>query len=160
MVFAQKAIETNPDTKKAFDKQVEFAAALNEDDIAFFQEFLVFISEEFAREKTTHNDYKISTAYTELVLSDPAIHGITFPSVQTGYWGQNVVFPPAIVDQYLEVEVLSTQRLYKNKLNTICTNHKNCLNAAACHDAIVWSDLDEQYMSSRNEILETLYRPQ
>jgi hypothetical protein len=99
IVFAQKAIETNPDTKKAFDKQVEFAAALNEDDIAFSQEFLVFISEEFAREKPTHNDYKISTAYTELVLSDPAIHGITFPSVQTGYWGQNVVFPPAIVDQ-------------------------------------------------------------
>ncbi|NCI51390.1 hypothetical protein GWC95_15785 [Sediminibacterium roseum] len=160
IVFAQKAIDTNPDIKKAFEKQTAFAAALNEPDIDFFQEFLIFISEEFAREKKTHNDYKISTAYTELALSNPEVQGITYPSVQLDLWGQNIVFSPAIVDQYLEIHVLSTQRLYKNKLNTFGANHKNCLNPKDCHDNIIWTDLDPQYMSPYAEILAHLNRPQ
>lgn len=160
IVFAEEAIAINPDVKKAFKKQTEFAQALGTPDIDFFKEFLVFISEEFAREKRTHNDYKIATAYAELVMDKPGIHGIAFPSVQTKYHGQNLVLPPAIVDAYLLPEVLSTQRLYKNKLNMLLANHKNCLDALACLDNIIWTDVEAQYKSTPEQILASLNQPQ
>jgi hypothetical protein len=160
IVFAKEAIAINPDIKKAFEKQTEFAQALGIEDVDFFKEFLIFISEEFAREKKTHSDYKIATAYAELVLSRPDIHGIAFPSVQTKYHGQNLVLPPATVDAYLLPEVLSTQRLYKNKLNMLLTNHKNCLDPMSCLDNIIWTDVEVQYTSTREQILASLNQPQ
>jgi hypothetical protein len=144
IVFAQKAIDTNPDIKRAFEKQTEFAKQLGTPDIGFYQDFLIFISEEFAREPKTNNDYKIANAYAELVSSKADIHGIAYPSVATGFFGQNVVFPPAVVDQYLTIEVLATQRLYKDRMNMILVNHKNCENPQHCANAIVWTDVFTQ----------------
>lgn len=152
MVFSQDAINTNPDTKKAFKKQAEFAIQVGSDDVAFYLDFLIFISEQFARPKETHNDYKISTAYTNLVLKHHNIHGIAYPSVQTKYEGQNVVFPPAIVDAYLIVDVLAMQRLYKNKKRSFLNNVKNCLTPNNSLTNIIWVDLDQHYIATTDQI--------
>ena len=156
VVFAQAAIDINPDTKKAFEAQSEFAKSQGTEDIDFYLDFLVFISEQFARPAVTHNDYKISTAYKELIFSKPNIHGIAFPSVQTNYYGQNIVLPPSIVDKYLSVEVLATQRLYKNHMKTLLNNHKNCMNPKDCYNDIQWADLDAKYMSTSEHIQDFL----
>ena len=152
VVFSSKAIQINPDIKKSFELQSEFAKQNGQVDIQFYMDFLVFISDQFARPKTTHNDYKISTAYTNLVMTDPIVQGIAFPSVQTEYVGVNVVFEPKIVDKYLEVRVLSTEKLYKNKTKMFISNFKNCLKPKECYHNLLWEDLDSQYLISNEEI--------
>jgi len=156
IVFSQEAIDTNPDIKKAFENQTEFAKQQGADDVDFYLDFLVFISDQFARPKSTHNDYKISTAYTNLVLTNPNIHGIAYPSVQTKYQGQNLVFPPDVVDKFLVVDVLAMQRLYKNKMRSYLNNFKNCLTPNDCLTDIIWSDLAPQYIASIDKIHKSL----
>lgn len=159
VVFSSEAIQINPDIKRAFEKQTEFAKQVGQDDLEFYTDFLVFISNQFARPKQTHNDYKISTAYTNLVLKHPGVQGIAFPSVQTKYVGVNVAFEPKIIDEYFSVKALSTQRLYKNKMKIFLANHKNCLNPNECYDNIVWTDLDPKYLTSNEYIQNYLTTP-
>lgn len=152
VVFAAEAIKINPDIRKAFEKQTEFAKQAGQDDLEFYTDFLIFISEQFAREVHTHHDYKISTAYTDLILTKPEIQGISFPSVQTEYVGVNVVFEPKVIDKYFDLKVLATQRFYKNILKRILNNHKNCVNPNECYDNIIWSDLEAKYLMPDNYI--------
>jgi hypothetical protein len=112
----------------------------------------VFISDQFAREKQTHHDYKISTAYVDLVLKHPDVQGVSFPSVQTKYVGVNVLFEPEVIDKYFTVEVLATQRFYKNVQKMYLANHKNCINPNACLDNLIWSDLDPKYLTPEEYI--------
>ena len=51
------------------------------------------------------------------------------------------MFPPAVVDQHFTIEALSTQRLYKDRMNTILVNHKNCKNPKDSATSIVWTDV-------------------
>lgn len=159
VVFSSEAIQINPDIKRAFEKQTEFAKQAGLDDLEFYIDFLVFISDQFARPKQTHKDYKISTAYTNLVLTHPDVQGISFPSVQTRYLGVNVAFAPKVIDEYFSVKVISTQRLYKNKMKIYLANHKTCLNPNDCSDNIIWTDLDPQYLSSYDNIQYYLTTP-
>jgi hypothetical protein len=152
VVFSSEAIKVNPDIKKAFEMQTEFAKQSGQDDLEFYTDFLIFISEQFARPKQTHNDYKISTAYANLVLKNPKVQGIAFPSVQTKYVGVNVAFEPKVIDEFFSVKVLSTQRLYKNKMKIFLDNYKNCLNPNECYDNIIWTDLEQQYLSTNEYI--------
>lgn len=152
VVFSAEAIKINPDIKRAFEKQTEFAKQAGQDDLEFYADFLVFISDQFAREPQTHHDYKISTAYTELILTKPEVQGVSFPSLRTKYVGVNVVFEPKIIDEYFDVKVLATQRFYKNVLKMFLANHKNCLNPNDCYDNIIWTDLEQKYMASNDYI--------
>lgn len=157
MVFSSEAIQTNPDTKRAFEKQTAFLKeAAGDGDIEFYTEFIVFISDQFARLKKTHHDYKISTAYADYIMGRGQLHGVAFPSVQTQYHGQNIVLPPEVVDQYLTVQVLATQRLFKNKMKTVITNHKNCENPTECADNIIWTDIAPEHLSTTEHILAQL----
>jgi hypothetical protein len=152
VVFASEAIKVNPDIRRAFEKQTEFAKQEGQDDLEFYTDFLVFISDQFAREKQTHHDYKISTAYVDLVLKHPDVQGVSFPSVQTKYVGVNVLFEPEVIDKYFTVEVLATQRFYKNVQKMYLANHKNCINPNACLDNLIWSDLDPKYLTPEEYI--------
>ena len=148
VVFAKDAIKNNPDTKRAFDKQLAFSNQLNSEDKDFFINLIFFISNEFARTKATHHDYKISAAYTELALTCSQIHGIAYPSVATNYFGQNVVFLPSVRKKYINIETLATQRIHKNKLPVLINNHKNCENPDVNPDNLVWVDMDSKYIAS------------
>lgn len=156
VVFSSEAIKINPNTKKAFEKQSEFAKNLQIDDIDFYIDFLVFISDQFARPKNSHHDYKISTAYANLVLTHPDIHGVAYPSVQTQYMGQNIVFPAKTVDSFLAIGPLATQRLFKNKMRTVINNHMNCVNPSECLTNILWVPVKSQFVKTLDEIHKAL----
>lgn len=75
---------------------------------AEMEEQAQFFSNEFARDdigKGEDYKYKISAAYINYIW-DRAKHlkGITYPSVQTGYLGQNVALLPEVVETSLELE--------------------------------------------------------
>ena len=146
MVFARDAIAINPDISRAFNNQRQFVAQHGVD-VGFYTDLLIFVSEQFARRRNTHHDYKISAAYTELAFQHPDVQGIAFPSVQTHYRGQNLVFPPNIVDQHLQVSVLSVQRLHKNGALFYLNNHKNCENPQQCLNNIQWMDLPPEHIA-------------
>lgn len=152
VVFSKDAIKNNPDIKNEFEKQTKLAKDAGEDDIDFYIDFLGFISDQFARETKSHNDYKISAAYTELVLTNPKISGVTFPSVQTKYMGVNIVFPPSVVDENLEVLCATTRKLYKNKKKTLITNHKKCLNINESPNNLQWEDTEIQFLTREENI--------
>lgn len=156
IVFAVEAIKTNPDTKRAFDKQISFAKQLNLPDIDFYIEMLIFFSEQFAREKNTHHDYKISTAYTEIILNHPDVQGVAYPSVATRFMGENVVFPPNIVNKYITVETLATQRVHKNKDYPFLNNHKNCFNPQNHPNNLIWVDVNAKYIAPWEKIKQHL----
>jgi len=155
MVFSEDAIVANPDIEKAFNKQVGFAKRKGVD-AAFYKEFLIFISSEFARKKESHHDYKISSAYTNLTLNHPKISGISYPSVQTGYKGENIVFPPNIVDQHLRLEAIITQRLFKNRERAFINNHMECLNPHVSLNNFMWTQTNPVHIAPRQEIDEAL----
>jgi len=156
IVFAKEAIKTNPDTKRAFNKQVELAKQLNLPDIDFYMDMLIFFSEEFAREKRTHHDYKISNAYTELILTHPDVQGISYPSVPTKFMGQNVVFSPQVIDNFFTIETLVTQRVHKNAGYVFVNNHKNCENPQNDPNNLVWVDVDPKHIASWEKIKQSL----
>lgn len=151
IVFAKDAIKNNPDIKKAFDNQIKLANNLDEKDIEYYKEFLVFISEEFARKIEKNGDYKISVAYTNLILEHPQIEGIVFPSVQTNFLGANLVVPPTTVDKYFAPEVCSTQILYKTPNKTFIANGKHYCDTID-EDELKWKETNPQYLSSKEEI--------
>jgi hypothetical protein len=152
VVFARSAIEANPDIKRSFDAQRRLAAEAGFPDMDFFTDLLIFLSDQFARPKTSHDDYKISTAYADLALRHPNVQGIAFPSVQTDYWGQNLVFPPETVDNHLQVTTLAVQRFYKNKDLNYLNNHKNCENPQDCLTNMAWTDLAPENIASDHYI--------
>lgn len=151
MVFAKTAIKNNPDVKRAFENQINFADNLDERDIDFYKEFLIFISEEFARKIKKNDDYKISVAYTNLIMEHPDIEGVMFPSVQTNYLGANLVISPGTVDRYFIPKVCSTQILYKTPEKTLITNGKHYCDEITGND-ISWKMTDVQYLSDEEEV--------
>ncbi|WP_028892915.1 hypothetical protein [Tenacibaculum sp. 47A_GOM-205m] len=141
VVYAEEAIKNNEDIKASYEKQKQFAKELKGVDSEFFEDFLIFISNEYARIAVSHNDYKISTAYTELVLTHNDVQGITYPSVQTGYVGANLVLPTNIVDEFLYPEAATTSMLYKNKMKMTLGNGGHF--SKKLGNEIVWEELKE-----------------
>ncbi|MEE9363110.1 MAG: hypothetical protein V3U92_10985 [Cellulophaga sp.] len=154
VVFAEEAIKNNEDIKASYKKQKQLAKELKDVDTEFFEDFLIFISNEYARIAESHNDYKISTAYTELVLTHKDVQGITYPSVQTSYVGTNLVLPTSIVDEFLYPEVATTSMLYKNKMKmTIGNGGHFC---KKLDNNLVWDELDKKYITPKEELLNSL----
>lgn len=141
VVFAEEALENSAEVKNSFEKQISMFNQTKGADIEFNKDFLIFISEEFARKTKNHNDYKISTAYTELVFKRPDVQGITYPSVQTNYLGQNIVLPTSVVDEFLYPEVCSTAILYKKNGKTNITPGE--FYSKKLEGKIEWERLDE-----------------
>ncbi len=156
VVFAEEAIKNNEDIKASYCKQKEIAKKLKDVDSEFFEDFLIFISNEYARIAESHNDYKISTAYTELVLSNGDFQGITYPSVQTDYIGANLVLPTIVVDEFLYPEVAATFLLYKNRMKMTISN--GGYYATELGNEIDWKESDKKYITSKKEILKELIK--
>jgi hypothetical protein len=121
MVFSDKAIKENPNTAVSFKNQFNQLKEHPMREIALQQ--MKFFSEEFARKKKTHHDYKISAAYADLIMNQGGYPGILYPSVQSNYQGQNIVLRPDIVDKYLVLKNASTHRLHKNKMQSLMSNY-------------------------------------
>lgn len=121
IVFSDEALQKNPDTRRSFQNQFEQIKHHPLRELGLRQ--LQFFSNEFARKVNSHHDYKISVAYSDLIMNDLGLAGITYPSVQSGYQGQNIVLRTDIVDEHLELDSVSTHRIHKNKMQSIISNY-------------------------------------
>ena len=156
MVFSKEALKNNQEVKKAFDTQVQHISKINNIDKQFCNEFLAFISDEFAKIVTDSFEYKISAIFTQIILEEhPKVKGIMFPSVQTVYQGFNVVFPIKTVDEYLKPILCGVFKLYKNGLQVLLENRGYYSRSIKGDGTILWSK-EEGNLISREAILKKL----
>lgn len=157
-VFSEYALKNNPDIEKSYREQIKLIKELDLEthEIDFHIEFLKFISEEFSKEVTNPEDYKISAAYTNLVLLHPDICGITYPSVQTEYFGVNIALTPKTVDQYLTPAVCSTQVLYKKGRKSLIANGRFYCDEIDIEKEIEWKENDQKLLTTKEQVLEHL----
>lgn len=148
IVFSEYALKNNPEIAQSFENQKKLLEGhdLDDKEHAFHLEFLKFISEEFSKKVSNPEDYKISAAYTNLALLHPDVSGITYPSVQTEYFGVNIVMPPEMVDKYVKPIICSTSIVYKKGMKSLITNGKNY-----CKEIDI--DKDIEWKEHKNEIL-------
>lgn len=156
MVFATEAMAVNPDIERAFVAQGRFARQNGADDVEFYMDFLRFISDQFARTAHSHHDYKISAAYTQLILLKEGVHGVAYPSVQTRFAGQNIVLPPSTVDRFLLLDSVITQRLHKQLKKSFFNNHRQVTDPLAFPDELHWQELEQAHIATAEDIRQAL----
>lgn len=140
IVFSDEAIANNPDTYRSFQNQ--YQQIMQYENREFSLKLLQFFSNEFARKTVTHHDYKLSVAYAELIMYEKGLPGITYPSVKSGFQGQNIVLRPDVVDHYLELEAVSTHRLHKSKMNALFSNYYHTQTFGENNETFEWN-IDE-----------------
>lgn len=159
LVFHDAAIQINPDTRKSFNHHLP--KIFESPDREIMLKLLKLFSYEFAKVVSTHEDfnYKISTAFTNLVINDgflpdgSKIEGITYPSVVSGYQGQNIVLMPDAVDQKLKLKYVTTHRLHKNKLKSFINNHKLVTDFGINNSNFTWQDVDPDFVVPFDELI-------
>ncbi len=154
VVFSEYALKYNPDIQKSYEKQKQFLQSLGLDqkDIDFHLDFLKFISEEFSKKVANPNDYKITAAYTNIALQHLDVIGIAYPSVQTEYFGVNVVLTPEGVKKYLKPILCSTQIVYRSAGNTIIANGEHYCDTIDESKNLEWKDSDKSILTDYKEV--------
>lgn len=158
MVFSKKAIQVNPDIRRRFQDYLMLVESIDPKLIEFAQQQLVFFSEQFARKTKNHTDYKISCAYSELILDNyrfpdgSKLSGVAFPSVQSGLTGQNIAMRPNCVDKYLKLSGVWTVKIHKNRKKAVINNHKQVKSFGKNNCSFIWEDTDPRYVRPYSEI--------
>lgn len=157
IVFDDDAIAKNPDTRAAFKHHMKQIVHHSLRELGLRQ--IQFFSREFAKKVENHWEYKISVAYTELILHDkkPSINGypiegIAYPSVPSDYKGQNVVLRPDVVDTKLELELVSTHIVHKNQLKSFVNNHKYVTDFGEDNSSFTWVDMATEHVISLEDV--------
>jgi hypothetical protein len=159
LVFHDAAIQINPDTRKSFYHH--FPQIFESPDREIMLKLLKLFSFEFAKVVSSHEhfNYKISTAFTNLVINDGIlpdgrkIEGITYPSVVSGYQGQNIVLRPDVVNQKLKLKYVTTHSLHKNKLKSFINNHKLVSDFGINNSNFTWQDADPKFVVPIDELI-------
>jgi hypothetical protein len=154
IVFSQYALKNSIDIQRSFENQKKILHDLNleKNEIEFYLMFLIFISEEFSKKVTDPDQYKISSAYANLALLHQDVSGISYPSVQTDYFGENIVLIPKVVDKYLTPAVCSTQILYKYGANSFIANGENYCDKISNNKFIEWKENDKSLLTDIDEV--------
>ncbi|MFL9829272.1 hypothetical protein ABS764_00270 [Flavobacterium sp. ST-87] len=158
VVFSEYALKNNPDIAKSFENQTKLLQEhnLEPQEIAFHLEFLKFISEEFSKKVINPEEYKISAAYTNIALLHPDVSGITYPSVQTDYFGVNIVLTPEVVRTYLKPKICSTQILYKKGMKSLIANGKYYCKEIDINNDLEWKENQSEILTTKDQVLEHL----
>lgn len=158
VVFSEYALKNNPEVAQSFENQKKLLQGhnLEEKELEFHSEFLKFISEEFSKKVSNPEDYKISVAYTNLALLHPDVGGITYPSVQTEYFGINIVLPPETVDKYVKPIICSTSIVYKKGMNSLIANGKNYCKDIDVKKEIDWKEHNSEILITKEHVKEHL----
>lgn len=146
IVFSDDALKNNPDTRHSFDNQFKQLNESEYREMALRQ--LQLFSNEYSRKTKSHHDYKISVAYSDLLLNEYGVDAITFPSVKSGYQGQNIVFKPDAVDKHLVLKIASTHRMHKNKMQSLMSNYHHTTEFGIDNSNFVWdlTKIDEEQL--------------
>lgn len=160
VVFSEYALKNNPEVAESFENQKKLLQEhnLEKEELAFHLDFLKFISEEFSKKVTNTEDYKISVAYTNLALLHPDVKGIVYPSVQTEYFGINMVLPPETVNRYIKPIICSTAIVYKKGMNSLIANGKHYCKGIDLLSEINWKEHDSGILTTKEQVKEHLER--
>lgn len=83
-------------------------------------ELQTFLSDEFARNNTTNEDYKITAAYSEfLMFHRRELAGITYPSVKMELKTQNVAIRPYYVEHCLKLNAVVLYQFTPDSNNVV-----------------------------------------
>jgi hypothetical protein len=101
--YVRMSIENqNPNLRRMIE---ELKVSKGQDYAEHFEQQARLFGNEFAKKDIdSPEDYKISAAYANYVWDKTQFGAITYPSVPSGYKGQNVALKPAIVDAFLSLE--------------------------------------------------------
>lgn len=106
---------------------------------------LEYFSDEFSkRDIQSHNDYKISVAYTDLAINYASLNGVVYPSVRTDFQGTNVALTIEAVDSYLTLEDVKMMRVYKKGKKTFLDNAFFTNNFGSFNRNFKWDKIQEQ----------------
>jgi len=142
VIFSDKAIQNNNYTNTAF--QHHFKQFFEHEDRELILQQLIFFSNEFAKKVGNDIDYKISVAYTDIILNGAVeIEGIAYPSVASGYKGQNVVLRPNIIDTKLKLQKVVTQKIVKDKNKVRIDNDKYVKSFGLNNSSFEWIDIEK-----------------
>lgn len=111
MIFSDEALKVNEYNKLSLQNQLKNYGHLQLAE--HYEKQGIFFSNEFARndiEKGESYKYKISASFANYIWNNTHLKGITYPSVQSKYLGQNVALLPDIVDKYLKLETVGMFR--------------------------------------------------
>lgn len=154
VVFNQSNIENIPQIKESYEYQ--FAKIKNDfpdrvDDIA---RILQFFSDEFAKKDIkSHEDYKISAAYTDMIINTRTASGITYPSTRTDSQGFNVALTIHAVENSLELEVVGMFKVIKKGKHTLIDNLGYATDLGAMKGAFNWIGMEGTNEEIINKIL-------
>jgi hypothetical protein len=110
MILSEEALKVSQYAKDALANQIKnLGDSVHKDNCI---EQLKFFSNEFARNDIDKDadgnyqtyKYKISAAYINYIMNHTTFKGVTYPSVSTRYFGQNVALMPEVVEKYLHLE--------------------------------------------------------
>lgn len=141
IVFDENSIEKSADIKKSYEHHLEKLKSELPDFAEQFSLLLKFFSNQFAKKEiTSHLDYMISAAYTDLALNFKGSPGLKYPSVKSDYMGHNVVLTPRAVDQFLELEIAAMYRVTKNYDQTLIHPLKHAIELGPLNSNFNWID--------------------
>lgn len=119
MIFSDDALKVNEYNKLSLQNQIKNYGHLNLAE--HYENQGRFFSNEFARNdvnKGESHKYKISASYANYIWKNTHLKGITYPSVQSKYLGQNVALLPEVVDKYLKLEMVGMFKFKReNRVN-------------------------------------------
>lgn len=105
MIFSDEALKVSKYAKMSLEHQLQHYQHLPL--AKEYEEQGRFFSNEFARSDVRPSEdykYKITSAYSNYIWANTNLKGITYPSVQSAYLGQNVALLPEVVDKLLRLE--------------------------------------------------------
>lgn len=145
MIFSDEALKVSQYAKMALENQL--GNYQNLPLAAEYEEQGRFFSNEFARSDVRPGEdhkYKITSAYANYIWNQTELKGITYPSVQSRYLGQNVALLPEIVDRSLQLElpvgIFKFERKNGENLPVDCT--EIAFDLGENNGSFIWSAYD------------------
>ncbi len=156
MVFNKHNIENNPDIKKSYEYQKELMLGDHPKQIKQIENVLEFFSDEFAKKDIKGDfDYKISTAYMNLVLNQRNdLHGITYPSVRTDNKANNIAIFPDSTEQFLELEMVGMFRITKKGKRSFMDNLAVSTDLGKYNSDFKWIDIQNKTEEEIKKIID------
>ncbi|HEY5326301.1 MAG TPA: hypothetical protein VIJ27_04825 [Mucilaginibacter sp.] len=143
MIFSDEALKVSKYAQMSLANQLENYKHLPLADE--YEQQGRFFSNEFARSDILpgqDHKYKITSAYANYIWAHTNYNGITYPSVQSRYIGQNVALLPEVVDSSLRLEapigIFKFERI--NGINQPVDSTQIAMDLGKGNSAFVWKD--------------------
>lgn len=147
MIFSDEALKVSKYARMSLENQLQ-----NFQHLPLAKEYEEqgrFFSNEFARSDVRPGEdykYKITSAYANYIWANTNLKGITYPSVQSAYLGQNVALLPEIVDSSLKLEspvgIFKFERI--NGINQPVDSTHLAIDLGENNAAFVWQEYNPE----------------